>query len=160
MAHISSWSRWRSTMRSVQWTSECSKQVQIFNLSSSAMHNVAHSFLRRLPIKLYTWGQDSMWHHHSGAQYYQPCFNRLSDIKQYNIICLGMPVYSLGGGSSGFVWSLRTEYHFMEEENDAVTDWPCEQKDWGRCFFEACWLPPNSDPLANTEQTGQIITVS
>lgn len=99
MAHISSWSRWRSTMRSVQWTSECSKQVQIFNLSSSAMHNVAHSFLRRLPIKLYTWGQDSMWHHHSGAQYYQPCFNRLSDIKQYNIICLGMPVYSLGGGA-------------------------------------------------------------
>lgn len=58
MAHMSSWSRWRSTMRSVQWTSECSKQVQIFNLSSSEMCSVAQSSLRRLAIRPYTWGED------------------------------------------------------------------------------------------------------
>lgn len=58
MEHSSSWSRWRSTIRSVQWTSECSKQVQIFSLSSSDSCSVLQSSLRCSPMKMYTWGQD------------------------------------------------------------------------------------------------------
>lgn len=57
MAHNSSWSRCRPSMRKVQLLSEHSNKVQIFNLSSSEMFSMWHSFFSRAPISRYTYSR-------------------------------------------------------------------------------------------------------
>lgn len=55
MAHNSSWSRCRSSMRKAQLFSEHSNKVQIFNLSSSEIFSSWQSFFSRAPISRYTY---------------------------------------------------------------------------------------------------------
>lgn len=54
MLQSSSWSRWRFFIRSVQWTSECSKHVQIFPRSSEETSSFMHRSLSRTLARWYT----------------------------------------------------------------------------------------------------------
>lgn len=55
MAHNSSWSRCRSSMRKAQLFNEHSNKVQIFNLCSSEIFSSWQSFFSRAPISRYTY---------------------------------------------------------------------------------------------------------